>query len=172
MKVAASPAGAFQFVALMADLPVEIDEVRKVPPYEFAIQIPPETASRRYTVMALGVAGPRQAAKSAPVSIQVERPDSPKQLKAEPSTLNFQYVGDDARMSVYGSFADGSTVDLTDSSLLTCASNAPEVATVNSNAVVTAVGPGRSGITIRYRDKMVEVPVEVPDKKQPESHVR
>ncbi|MGO9095164.1 MAG: Ig-like domain-containing protein [Bryobacteraceae bacterium] len=172
VEVAASPAGAFQFVTLMGDLAREPGGALTVPPYRFTIRIPPDTASRKYTLTAIAVAGPKQAAKSEPVSIKVERPDSPTQLKATPSALTFHYLGHHGSLLVYGSFADGSEVDLTDSSFLTYASDAPEIATVDDNGEVTAVGPGRAKVNIRYRDKTVQVPLEVLDRKQPESQGR
>ncbi|MGO9095163.1 MAG: Ig-like domain-containing protein [Bryobacteraceae bacterium] len=162
VTVAASPDGAFQFVALMTDLPLASDPVLAAPPYQFTIQIQPDAASRRYTITAIGVAGSTQAAVSAPVSIQVERPDTPRQLTAEPSTLSFDYVSEGSALIVYGSFSDGSTVDLTDSSLITYSSDTPGIVTADNYGVVTAVGPGSANVLVTYAGTTIQVPAEVP----------
>jgi hypothetical protein len=160
--VSASPPGAFQAVGLLVGSPLECDQVLGVPPYQFTIQIPPDVASRSYALVAMGLIAPGQGADSEPISIKVERSDSPQQLKAGPSMLLFDYIGQEGQSRVYGSFADGSEVDLTYSSLITYTSDAPGVATVDDNAEVTAVGPGTANILVSYVGTTIQVPVEVP----------
>jgi uncharacterized protein YjdB len=67
-------------------------------------------------------------------------------------------------ISVIGTFPDGSTADLTQSTLTTYRSDATGVATVDEYGRVSAVGPGSTKITITNNDRTVVVPVTVADK--------
>ena len=162
VKVVASPPLAFRAVGLWTGngLPHAADLTR--PPYEFTIRMPPDIASRSYTLSAAGVTFGVGGAFSETISIVVERPDSPLQLEAQPSTLGFDYVGDDGRLRLYGKFSDGSKVDLTYSSKTTYSSDTPAVASVDDQGTVKAVGPGTARITIRNAGKAVVVPATVP----------
>ena len=167
VKVVASPPLAFRAVGLWTGngLPHAADLTR--PPYEFTIRMPPDIASRSYTLSAAGVTFGVGGAFSETISIRVERPDSPLQLEAQPSTLTFDYVGDGGQLSVYGKFSDGSKVDLTYSTKTTYSSNAPAVASVDDQGTVAAVGPGTARITIRNAGKAVVVPATVPNQRPP-----
>ncbi len=77
------------------------------PPYRFQLPIPAEIPSGRYPLQAMGITRAKTASFSVPVTIAIERPDSPRELESELSALYFDYVGDFVNMVVYGRFADG-----------------------------------------------------------------
>jgi len=132
------------------------------PPYRFQLPIPADIPSGRYPLSALGLTMANKPVGSAPVTIAIERPDSPRELKSDLSALYFDYVGDYVNMVLFGTFADGSSVDLTRSTLTTWASDNASVATVDNQGTVTAVGPGSAKIIIGNRNATTVVPVRVP----------
>jgi hypothetical protein len=68
------------------------------------------------------------------------------------------YPGQMGYLRVIGTFADGSSLDLTQSTTTTFSSSANTVATVNAQGIVTPVGPGSAQILI---NGSVSVPVTV-----------
>jgi hypothetical protein len=132
------------------------------PPYRFAIRIPPDTDSGTDTLEAVGVIEPGNLIVSASLTIDVERPDTPRSLKTELSFWTFHRgVGDDTWLSVDGVFADGSIVDLTRSRFTSYRSASPAVASVGADGHVTAKGLGSTAITIQHRDQRVVVRITV-----------
>jgi len=81
--------------------------------------IPHDTVPGPYTLMATGVTYADTAVDSEPITVAIERPDSPRQLKPDLSTLSFDYIGDYVALVVDGVFADGSKVSLERSTLTT-----------------------------------------------------
>ena len=165
VTVDAAPA-AFQGVVILGDGPIGSD-VLKSPPYRFEIPIPPQTASRRYTFVAVGILQPGGSADSDPVTVDIERPDDPARLMSALSTIGFDYVGHYVPLIVTGVFSDGSHVDLTRSTRTTYVSDTPAVATVDANGVVTGVRPGSARITIRSGGRTLVVPVTVANRRLP-----
>jgi hypothetical protein len=146
----------------MVQNPLSNDQLLTGPPYQFTIQVPNTIASGKYGLTASGITASHQVVDSDPIAIDIERLDSPLQLTTQLSALFMEYPGDGGDLTVYGHFADGSTVDLTYSSLLTYSSDTRAVATVDTNGLVTAIGPGHGNIVITYRGKSIRVPVSVP----------
>jgi hypothetical protein len=91
----------------------------------------------------------------------VERPDLPMRLTAEPSILDFDFVGDDTSLAMIGVFSNQERVNLSESSYIRYVSDKPSVAIVNRTGIVTATGTGKAKISATYRDKSVVVPVTV-----------
>jgi hypothetical protein len=141
------------------------DAVLLTPPYRFAIRIPPETPAGADTLAAVGVVEPGKWIESAPLTIDIERPDSPQSLKADFRTLSFDHVGDDFDLPVSGTFADGVIVSLTRSRYTSYRSASAAVAAVEADGHVTARGPGSTVITIQHRDQSITVRVTVKDGK-------
>jgi len=159
VTVAASGAN-FQDVWLGGNLDVIFQQVPGTQ-VQFAAEIPATTPSGTYWLTASGHVQSAQV-NDASISIDVERPDAPVALAEESSTLGMAYVGNSSYLLVYGTFADGSKVGLQRSSLTTYTSDNPAVATVDSNGVVTATGPGIANITITNNGASTMIPVSVP----------
>jgi hypothetical protein len=112
--------------------------------------------------MAFGVSA-NTSSWSEPVSIDVERNDNPVTLTASFSALYFEYNSDRLKLSVTGTFADGSKVDLTRSTKLHYSSS-EVAATVDSEGMVTAQYSGVDTVLITYNNAVsLKVPVVVPD---------
>jgi len=129
-------------------------------PLQFLLTIPTAIQPGTYRVTAVGrtSAGP---VESNALAIDVERPDEPTRIWAEPSIIHFTHLGDQIPLRVLGVFADGSQAELTHSSDTTFASVDPRVATVTASGMVTAVQEGQTSIFIRTRSADYSVPVRV-----------
>jgi hypothetical protein len=162
LNVAVTASGTFRFVGLLAQNPLSDPQPLTGPPYQFTIQVPNTIASGNYGITAVGITASNQIVDTDPIGIDIERMDSPLQLTTQISALHMEYAGDGGNLTVDGQFADGSTVDLTYSSLLKYSSDTPAIAAVDTNGLVTAVGPGIANIVITYPGKSIRVPVIVP----------
>src|ERR1035438_534805 len=160
LNVAITASGTFQYVAVLVQGPLSSPQPLTAPPYQFAIQVPSTIASGRYGMTPTGITASGQVVDMDPIAIDIERADAPQKLTTQISALYMDYIGDRGNLIVYGQFADGSTVDLTYSSLLAYSPDTPTVATVDANGLVTAVGPGRANIVITYSGTSIQVPVD------------
>lgn len=106
--------------------------------------------------------------QSPPVTLHLERSDTPTELKIVPSPIAFRFIGDDRQLNVRGIFADGSLEFLENSTFTSLLSSDPTVAEVGERGLVRATGPGEAVITVQHRDLSAEVPVTVPDKQPPD----
>ena len=159
--------GAFRTVVLLGSLPVHGIFALTAPPFRFEIPIPPNAASQTYFLVVVGTTVAGEGVTSEEIKIDIERPDPPVRIRNEGSTISFDYVGDQARLLVTGTYADGSRATLTYSSLTSYSSDNPSVATVDSVGLVIAGAPGSAAITIANAGKSVVVPVEVANGEPP-----
>jgi hypothetical protein len=155
-------------VVVVGDLhPSGLSSILTEPPYAFRIKIPSDAVPQPYTLMAVGVTVAGDAVDSEPVTIAVERAESPLRLECDLHTLIFHYSTGSVALWVEGTFPDGSKVSLTRSTLTKYVSSRPTVATVDAN-VVTAVGPGSAAIIITNGKARLVIPVTVPSRRRPE----
>jgi hypothetical protein len=155
-------ASAFESVMVGASAPLVGIWSLTASPYQFQVPIPPDIASGPCTLVASGIVGAGNAVDSAPITVDIERPDNPQQLTPGLSTIGFRYAVGTVPLLVTGTYADGSIVSLSKSALTTYASDTPAVASVDTYGRVTAVGPGSASITITNAGVSVQVPVTVP----------
>lgn len=158
VTVEASP-GVFKRVSVIGTHSIGSAGPLYAPPYQFTLRVPPNTNSGTYYVTAIGVTTSGEGVESE-IKVDVERPDPPVTIKNELSMLLVD-VGHRSLLLVTGTFADGSTVDLTYSSLTTYSSSNSAVAKTGPSAFVTAVGPGSAEITITNNGASVVVPIKV-----------
>jgi hypothetical protein len=110
---------------------------------------------------------------SEPVSIDVESTDTPLSLTVDPPAIPFGSAGEQIPLMVTATFADGVSLDVSESSSLEYTSSDSTVAKVNDSGVVAAVGLGTTGaaaIKISYGPLSVFVPVSVAAATQGEAH--
>lgn len=123
---------AFATVVVVGELPLGFSQVLTAPPYQFQMQIPPDTVPGSYSLRAVGVTPAGDAIDSEPISLSIEWPGTPQSLVPELGTLRFDYVDGSEALIVYGVFPDGSKVDLTRSTLTSYSTDNPSVATVDA----------------------------------------
>jgi hypothetical protein len=114
-------------------------------PRQFLLTIPGLIQPGNYRVTAVGTTsgGP---VESQVLVLDVERPDEPTRIWAEPSSIQFTRVGDQIPLRVLGAFADGTQNDLTRSSKTRFVSADPSIASVGAQGMVTAVAEGQTSI--------------------------
>jgi Bacterial Ig-like domain (group 2)/Bacterial Ig domain len=134
-------------------------EALSAPPYRFRVDIPKDIRPDKYELTALG-ASPGGPVYSNPLTIVVERADSPVSLSVYPTVADFT-MDQKRYFSVTGVYADKTTADLSQSSRIKYVSSAPEIATVDAQGIVSPVSQGAAKIRITYGDLNLEVPVRV-----------
>lgn len=136
-------------------------------PAQLALTIPNQISLRKYSLTAWGASTGGQLINSAPVSIDVERPDLPARLTADPGRFIFESLGEALPFRILASFQDGNKLEVSESSCLTLASSNTSVATADkSTGRIKAVGQGSATITATYtvgsQSVSVSIPVTVP----------
>lgn len=129
-------------------------------PLQFLLTIPAAIKPGTYRVIAMGKT-PAGGVESDPLMLDVERPDKPIRIWAEPSVIQFTNLGDQIPLRVLGAFSDGSQAELTHSSHTTFASHDPRIATVGAGGMVTAIEKGKTSILVRMQSADYSVPVRV-----------
>lgn len=129
-------------------------------PLQFLLTIPTAVQPGSYRVTALGRTS-AGAVESKALALDVERPDAPTRIWAEPSIIQFTHLGDQIPLRVLGAFADGSRAELTRSSYTKFASADPRVASITSTGMVTAAEQGRTSILVRTPSADYSIPVRV-----------
>jgi hypothetical protein len=160
--VASSPGIALTGVGVVGDSPIGFSQLLTAPPFHFQVAIPPSITFGTYKLTAIGAtpATPAgQPLQSSPISIDVEPALRPTRVSVEPTRLTFRFTGDQLPLLVTGTFADGSTTDMTQSSMTSYGTTNPEVAIVSTTGIVTATGPGTGNIVV---NGTVTIPVVVP----------
>jgi hypothetical protein len=102
---------------------------------------------------------------SPPLTIDIERPDTPVGLDVAPAGISFRFVGERISILVTARYADGTAADATASSFVGYASSDDTIASVDDAGIVTATGHGTSGMTsivIKYGSQMAAVTVSIP----------
>src|SRR5579863_6979234 len=118
-------------------------------PTQFTLTLPTNIHPGMYQIGAIGYNSSGDV-ESAPIQIDVERQDAPVSLSAKPTCVTISSIGATQPSNVLGTFTDGSTLSLKNSSLVTYTSDTPSVVSIAANGVMTAEGPGSATITIQY----------------------
>jgi hypothetical protein len=131
--------------------PLDFTQTLTAPPFQFAVTVPTTTAPGLYNLRAHGVVKGAEVS-SVPVSIDVERPDSPLNISINHLQLNVS-IGHQSSIQVDGSFADGSVVDLTKSTRTKYEVTPAGIASVSRDGFLTALAAGAGTVIVSYEDK-------------------
>ena len=148
-----SPVGrVWSFVDVGTSIPnVLLTEPALSIPAEFSITIPSEIGLRRYTLTAMGRTAAGEFAESAPINIDVERPDMPvSRSQVNGDSQIFEAPGQPGRLLTLATFADGQVVDVSESSHLTFESTDKKIVTVDEAGAATSVATGTAAIIVSY----------------------
>ncbi|MFN0167966.1 MAG: dockerin type I domain-containing protein [Bryobacteraceae bacterium] len=130
-------------------------------PYVFSFKVPAVIAGKK-TITALGSTGPGAGVFSSPITINVENGASITSLTVNPSSIKFQYAGQQIPLVVNGTFSDGSVSDITRSSRVSYLSANPTVTIASADGVLTAGAPGQTMVTVTYGGMSKAVTAIVP----------
>src|ERR1700728_4401255 len=103
-------------------------------PYSFALTVPTETIGLK-KLFAVGLVANEAVIVSPVITIDVEPSATPTAISFQQSLVTFGYVGQQRRIGVSAAFADGSTLDISQSSQLGFSSDTPTVASVDPSGV-------------------------------------
>jgi hypothetical protein len=118
------------------------------PPYQFPFTIPNNAVIGMHFVNAVAGTRGQQPVRSPDIHIDVEPSAAVASIKVQPSSVSLgPKAGDHERLKVYGTFADGSVVDITQSTQITYTSIDPSIAAVNNTGLVTAANSSNRGTT-------------------------
>jgi hypothetical protein len=158
-----SPANA-QFETLGLLSPITGVPVVASSPAALLLRVPPTIATGKYPVTVMARTKSGQSA-SAIIEISVERPDLPVRLSFlnDWQQLEFTVAEEPFHMNVLATFADGETLEVTESASLTFRSSNPHVATVDRLGAITPVGAGSAVVSAIYTSggRTVRVAVSV-----------
>jgi len=158
-----SPAGiAFQMVALIGPDPIGFNTSGTSIPAQFSIAIPPDADCHVYTLTADGLTQSGQSVSSAPIQIDIERPDVPATLSASDSSINLESQGEQTHLIIVARFLDGAEIDVTNSTLISYASSNSAIATVDPSGTVTAATAGTTSIKVTYTLGSQNLPISIP----------
>jgi hypothetical protein len=122
---------------------------QKTPPYSFSLNVPSDTVGPK-NLFAAGLIASETAILSPSISVDVEPSSDPTRISFQQSLITFGYVGDQRRIGVTATFADGSTLDVSNSTRLGFSSNIPTVTSVEPTGLITAQAVGNAVITASY----------------------
>ena len=163
-----SPAGlAFSQVVVIGEVPIGMSTIATSVPAQFSVNIPSQIACGPHMLTAEGTTTTGQNAESASIMIDVERSDFPAGLSASISGLTFESQGEQSSLRMLATFLDSSTLvsstlDVTESTLVSYASSNAAVATINTSGTVTATGTGNAMITLTYTQGGQNIKISVP----------
>jgi len=161
-----SPKGTtFSEVALLGPAPIGFNVVETSVPAQFSIAIPADASCRVYSLTADGITSSGQSSTSAPIQIDIERPDLPISLSTPGSDeiLILESLGMDVPLKTLATFADGTILDVSESTLMSYISTNTAVATVDATGNVTALGAGSAALSAVYTQggKSVQLTLQV-----------
>ena len=161
VTVISSPAIRFTKVVVAAELPIGFSSVSTTIPTEVSLHVPTNATLGQYHLTALGWTVQGGPEESPAITINVESPANPLKIVVQPPEIPFKVRGAQIPLQITGTFPDGHTQDLSNSTRAEYATSSPNVATVDGHGIVTSVGAGSSQISVRYGTQSIVVPVSV-----------
>jgi hypothetical protein len=157
-----SPAGlTFSLVDVIARYPIGMSATATTPGL-FTLTIPADMKSGPQLLNSEGITTAGQDVESAVITIDIERTDTPILLTSSPSKLGLESQGETFPLKIFGTFSDGTVLDVSLSSHLTFSSSNSAVATVDASGNVTAVAAGNDVLTITYTLGSQTYPFSIP----------
>lgn len=129
-------------------------------PIEYLVRVPAEIQPGTYRLTAIGRSSGGEV-ESAAINVDVEKPEEPVKIWAEPTRIQFTHIGERIPIRVLGEFADSSNEELTRSTKTTYNSANPRVATVGEDGMIIAAGVGKTTIQVRTATSDYTIPVRV-----------
>jgi hypothetical protein len=164
VTVTSSGMATFKTVGILGELGVV--GVETSTPAQLLLNVPADTACRKYGFSAMGITTSGKEIDSTPIQIDVERSDLPTSLATDLPTLIFEKPGEYLGVQLFAKFSDGTVLDVNESSLVKFFSSNGNVATVKDYGTITAVKPGKADVTAIYtlgtQNVKLVIPVVVP----------
>jgi hypothetical protein len=114
---------------------------------QFTLTLPTTIPPGLYNLTAVGTNASGDV-ESAPVAIDVE-PQYLGAISIIPTVLTLNSIGDQYPLHVIGTYSDGTSLDVTQSTQLSYSSYNTQIATVSSSGMITAVAAGQTYIIVQ-----------------------
>jgi hypothetical protein len=137
----------FTHVYVEGHVPIGASPAVDAPPYQLSLPIPQKIPAGSYPITAFGVRPSQNAGRSPSIKLDVEPSLPVTVIRLDSKAITFKHAGDKIPVSVWGTFSDGSTMNITQSSGITYTTGDSTIATVDKRGVVTAVGHGSMSAT-------------------------
>ena len=158
-----SPSGlTFSEVDVIGENPLGMTSIASAVPAQFSLSIPQDIAAGSYQLTAEGTTTSGQDAQSSSVSIDIERSDLPTTLSSLMPSISLQQAAQTIPLIILGNFADGTVLDVSQSSYLRYRSVDSSVATVDNFGGITAVSNGTGLIVVSYGGGNPPITVSIP----------
>jgi hypothetical protein len=118
-------------------------------PYSFSFAVPTGIVGPR-NVFAAGLIADETAVFSPIITVDVEPAAAPTSMRFQLPLVAFGYAGQQQRIGVIATFADGSSLDVTNSTQLKFASGSPTLVSVGATGIMTALAPGNGTVTATF----------------------
>ena len=131
--------GPFTSVGIVGPGHMNGNYILKSSPYQFSFTVQSKITPGLDTIEAMGstASGP----VIAEVKIDVERPDTPQKISVDHPRLELP-MGGKLPIAVFGTYADGSVVNLSRSTQTKYRLGSPDIVSVSNEGRVTALAPG------------------------------
>jgi hypothetical protein len=150
LEVSVAGSGKYTRIGLVSEKPIGSKDIQNRVPARFSILVPRDAVPHVYHLSAVGVTLDERTVWSAPTSIDVERPDLPASLTAEPPALFLESFEVNTQIAVVGTYTDGTALDVSQSSYVTFSTSNPDIVSVRRGGVVIAGRPGRATLYANY----------------------
>jgi hypothetical protein len=118
-------------------------------PYSLSLTVPSGVVGPR-NLIAVGLIANETAVFSPPVSVDIEPSTPPTAINFQQSLVAFGYVGQQQKVGVTATFAHGSTLDVTTSTLISFISADPAKVSVDATGLMTSLAPGNTTIKVTW----------------------
>jgi hypothetical protein len=160
VEVRVPPGSAYKFVAIVS--PLGFSDMVKSLPYVLTLKVPSDVALRTESITVLGAVEGKKGEPIAQMTVDVERPDMPRELWSDWKHLIFGAPGEEIHLTVGATFADGQSYDAAESSFVKYRSADPKIATVNEDGLVRSVGAGETWVWAIYEHGTESVKLSIP----------
>lgn len=160
IEVRLPPGGAYKSVAIVS--PLGFSDIAKSPPYVVTLKVPSDVALHAESITVLGAVEGKNGEILARMTVDVERPDMPREIWSDWKHLILGSPGEEIHLTIGATFADGQSYDATESSFVKYRSADPKIATVDEDGLVRSVGPGETWIWAIYEHGTEPVKLSIP----------
>jgi hypothetical protein len=157
----------FVGITIVMEDPFDIGEDATALPAKFAIEVPRDIKVGRYSVSAMGGLAGRAGQDGelvvAVIQIDIERREMARAITPVARQVEFRKKGETSQIELVGDFANGDSVEVTESTRVTFESSDTAVATVDASGTITAVGTGKATVVAWYgpRDRGIRASIPV-----------
>lgn len=118
-------------------------------PYSLSLTVPPGIVGPR-DLFAVGLVASETAVFSPSVTVDIEPATPPTAISFQQSTVAFGYVGQQQTVDVQATFSNGSTEDISKSTLISFLSADPTKVSVDSTGLMTSQATGNITVTVTF----------------------